>query len=207
MSTPEGPGDRLGILGGTFDPPTIGHVFAATQCLDRLALDRVLFVVANDPWQKSPQRLVSPAEDRLALVEAAVLGRPGMAVSRIEIDRGGPSYTVETVEALEAAAVHAGQPPPAPFLIVGADVVGTLPTWHRVEDLARLVTLIVIARPGVETVETVPGWRVEVVSGVGIDVSSSMVRARVAAGQPIEDLVPQAVGHCIRARGLYAVTR
>jgi len=207
MSTPEGPGERLGILGGTFDPPTLGHVFAATRCMDRLALDRVVFVVANDPWQKSPQRPVSPAEDRLAMVEAAVQGRRGIEVSRIELDRGGPSYTVETVEALASAATGAGRVPPEQFLIVGADVVETLPTWHRVEDLARLVTLVVIARPGVETVGAVPGWRFEVVAGAGIDVSSSMVRAQVAAGRPIDDLVPEEVGRCIRARGLYAVTR
>jgi len=207
MSTPGGPGERLGILGGTFDPPHAGHVFAARRCRELLDLDRVLLVVANDPWQKSPVRPVSPARDRLAMVQAAVEGLPGVEVSHVELDRGGPSYTVETVEALRAAALAAGRPAPEQFLIVGADVVGTLPTWHRVDDLARLVTLVVVARPGAGAVQAVPGWRVEAVSGALIDVSSSMVRARVAAGQPIEGLVPEAVEHCIRARALYSVPR
>jgi nicotinate-nucleotide adenylyltransferase len=198
---------RLGILGGTFDPPHAGHVAAAVACRDRLGLDRVLFVVANDPWQKSPVRAVTPVEDRLAMVAAAVEGTPGAEVSRIEVDRGGPSYTIETVEALAGAARSGGAPPPEQFLIVGADVVDTLSTWHRVGDLARAVTLVVVGRPGIETPEAVPGWRLEVIGGTGVDVSSSEVRALVAAGRPIGGLVPESVERCIGRRGLYAVLR
>src|SRR5580700_10467910 len=115
--------ERLGLLGGTFDPPTVGHVAAAVGSREQLALDRVLFVVANDPWQKSPRRAVSPAADRLAMVEAAIEGVEGAEVSRIELDRGGPSYSVETVEALARAATEGGAEAPEQFLIVGADVV------------------------------------------------------------------------------------
>src|SRR5580700_209321 len=122
MSSPERRGERLGILGGTFDPPHLGHVAAARSCRDQLALDRVLFVVANDPWQKSPQRAVTPAADRLAMAEAAVADLDRVEVSRIELDRGGPSYTIDTVEALAATAVGAGRPVPEQFLIVGGDV-------------------------------------------------------------------------------------
>jgi nicotinate-nucleotide adenylyltransferase len=182
-------------------------VAAALKCRDQLDLDRVLFVVANDPWQKSPLRAVSPAEDRLAMVRAAVEATAGLDVSRIEIDRGGPSYTVETVEELAEEARDRGTDPPEQFLIVGADVVETLSTWHRVDELARLVTLVVVGRPGVPAPHDVPGWRFEVVDGSGVDVSSSAVRALVAGGRSIEGLVPEAVGHCIWRRGLYAVPR
>jgi nicotinate-nucleotide adenylyltransferase len=207
MSGPGRESQRVGVLGGTFDPPHAGHVAAALACRDRLGLDKVLFVVANDPWQKSPVQPVTPAEDRLAMVTAAVEGVPGAEVSRIELDRGGPSYTVETVEELQRVARGRGEAPPALFLIVGADVVETLPSWHRVDDLARLVTLVVVVRPGVDAPKHVLGWDVEVVGGEGIAVSSSAVRSLVADGRPIEGLVPPAVEHCIRSRGLYAVPR
>jgi nicotinate-nucleotide adenylyltransferase len=207
MSVPRGRAERLGLLGGTFDPPHVGHVAAARACRDGLTLDRVLFVVAHDPWQKSPVRAISPAEDRLAMVVAAVDGVEGAEASRIELDRGGPSYTIETVEALAGAARGRGVPPPEVFLIIGSDVVGTLSTWHRAGDLAKAVTLVVVGRPGIETPGAVPGWRVLVVDGTGIDVSSSEVRTLVAEGLPIGGLVPPSVEHCIRRRGLYAVPR
>ena len=92
----------IGIFGGTFDPPHLGHVAAALRCREALELDRVLLVVANDPWQKSPLREVSPAEDRVAMVRGAVAGIEGLEVSELEIGRGGPSYTIDTVRELEA---------------------------------------------------------------------------------------------------------
>jgi nicotinate-nucleotide adenylyltransferase len=201
------PGERLGILGGTFDPPHLGHVTAAVAARAQLKLDRVLFVVANDPWQKSPVRDISPAADRLALVLAAIEGVDGAEVSRIELDRGGPSYTVETVEELAALAIAGGREPPEQFLIVGADVVDTLSTWHRAQDLARLVTLVVVARPGARPPDEVGPWRVEYVPGTSVDVSSSEVRELVARGEPIAGLVPESVERCIRRRALYAVPR
>ncbi len=201
------PGERLGILGGTFDPPHLGHVAAAVAARAQLKLDRVLFVVANDPWQKSPVRDVSPAADRLALVLAAIEGVDGAEVSRIELDRGGPSYTVETVEELAALAIAGGREPPEQFLIVGADVVDTLSTWHRAQDLAGLVTLVVVARPGARAPDEDGPWRVEYVPGTSVDVSSSEVRELVARGEPITGLVPESVERCIRRRALYAVPR
>jgi nicotinate-nucleotide adenylyltransferase len=197
--------ERLGILGGTFDPPHLGHMAAAAASRAQLGLDRVLFVVANDPWQKSPLRPVTPAGDRLAMVEATVASVDGAEVSRIELDRGGPSYTVETAEALALGARQQGAPEPELFLIVGADVVPLLSTWHRHVDLAGLVTLAVVSRPGVPNPAGVPGWRFAVVSGVDVDVSSSAIREAVAAGTPITGLVPSAVEQYIEAHTLYAV--
>lgn len=197
--------ERLGLLGGTFDPPHIGHVAAAAAAAEQLALDRILFVVANDPWQKSPERAVTPAEDRLAMVEAAVAGVSRCEVSRIELDRGGPSYTVDTAETLVEEASRRLEPRPQLFLIIGADVVPLLSTWHRERDLAALVDLAVVSRPGVPGPSDLTGWRLVVVSGVDVDVSSSEIREAVAAGRPVTGLVPAAVEQYIRARGLYAV--
>ncbi len=200
-------GERLGVLGGTFDPPHRGHVAAARACVEQLGLDRVLFVVANDPWQKSPRRSVTPASHRLAMVEAVVGSVPRAEASRIELERGGPSYTVDTVEALSAAARARGDPEPQQFLIVGADVVPTLGTWHRADDLARLVIVAVVRRPGSPEPAGLPGWRLERVDGADVAVSSSQVREAVRAGQPLSDLVPEPVERYIRAHSLYAVPR
>jgi nicotinate-nucleotide adenylyltransferase len=199
--------ERIGLLGGTFDPPHAGHVAAALACREALSLDRLLLVVANDPWQKAPRRAITPAEDRFAMVAAAVAGLEGLEASRIEIDRGGPSYTIETVEALEEAARQAGRPNPEVFLVVGADLVSSLPTWERVDELRRLVTLVVVSRPRSPLPSTPEGWQVVPVAGGGIDVSSSEVRTLLARGRSVAGLVPETVVHCIRRRDLYAVDR
>lgn len=197
---------RIGILGGTFDPPHCGHVAAALACREALALDRVLLVVANEPWQKVPQRNVTPAEDRLAMVEAAVMGLEGVEASRMEIDRGGPSYTADTVADVLREADRAGLPRPELYLVVGADLVESLSTWKRVEELRPEVTLAVVSRPGTGLVEP-DGWRAVTVRGDAVDVSSSEVRERLERGGPPDGLVPRAVVRCIRQRGLYAVRR
>jgi nicotinate-nucleotide adenylyltransferase len=202
--------ERIGILGGTFDPPHLGHAAAALAVRGTLSLDRLLLVVANDPWQKSPTRLVTPAEDRFAMTEALCVGVPGVEASRLEIDRGGPSYSVDTAEALLAGAESEGQPPPDLYLVVGADLVPDLGSWERVDVLKELVTLAVVSRPLREEagLTTAPwGWRVTRVDGPQVDVSSSQVRDRLAEGEPVEDLVPEGVVRCIARRGLYAVDR
>jgi nicotinate-nucleotide adenylyltransferase len=162
-----------------------------------LALDRVLLVVANDPWQKSG-RLLTPAADRLAMVEAATAGADGMEASGIEIERGGPSYTADTLEQL--AAEDGGR---ELFLVVGADVAADLGTWRRPDVVARLATLVVVNRAGTARVDVGPPWRVERVTIPALAVSSSDLRARVAAGLPLDHLTPPAVVDCIRSRGLY----
>ena len=143
MPAPDRP-TRIGIFGGTFDPPHAGHVAAARAVTEQLDLDRLLLVVANDPWQKSGQRTVSPAEDRYALTVALAGEIPGAEASRLEMERGGPSYSVDTAEEILA---RAGGRPVDLFLVVGADLVPELGTWHRPEDLQRLVTLAVVSRP------------------------------------------------------------
>jgi nicotinate-nucleotide adenylyltransferase len=205
--TATGRPERIGLLGGTFDPPHAGHLDAAVRCRDALDLDRVLLVVANHPWQKAPLRQVTPAEDRWAMVEAAAAGLDRVEPCRIEIDRGGPSYTVETAESLVASAGREGRPAPELFVVVGADLVATLPTWERVDDLRRLVTLVVVSRPHSTPAVARDGWTEIPVEGTGVDVSSSQVRALLAAGQPVDGLVPEAVIRCIRRRNLYAVRR
>jgi nicotinate-nucleotide adenylyltransferase len=193
---------RIGIFGGTFDPPHAGHVAAARAVIAQLGLDRLLLVVANDPWQKSGQRVVSPAADRLALVEAMVPEIPGAEASRREIDRGGPSYSVDTAE--EILAEQGGRPVEL-SLVVGADLVPDLDSWHRAPDLQRLVTLAVVSRPTGPVTAVPPGWRAERVDGPQVPVSSSEVRDLLREGRPVEGMVPDAVIRCIRRRALYAV--
>jgi nicotinate-nucleotide adenylyltransferase len=196
------PVERVGILGGTFDPIHVGHLVAATWARDALALDRVLLVVANEPWQKTGRRKVTAAEDRLAVVGAAVEGVPGLEPCRIEIDRGGPSYTVDTVRELTD-----GHPGTQFFLVVGADVAAELDTWHEVEALAALVRLVIVDRGGVESAEDPPGWQVERLPIPALDVSSSGLRDRLAAGRSVDFLIPAPAILCIGRLGLYAGPR
>jgi nicotinate-nucleotide adenylyltransferase len=196
--------DRIGVFGGTFDPIHVGHLVAAVNARHAMRLDRVILVVANVPWQKD-DRPVSPAEDRLAVVEAAVGDVPGLEASRMEIDRGGPSYTADTIE--ELAKTYPGS---ELFLIVGWDVAGELATWDRWETIQRLCTLIVVNRPGVGGRPrglAGDGWRVEEVTVPNLEISSTDLRARAADGRPLDYLIPEAAVHCIRARGLYASHR
>lgn len=175
-----------------------GHLVAAVNVRHDLALDRVLLVVANLPWQKSG-RGVTAAADRLAVVEAAVAGTEGVEASGIEIDRGGESFTADTLEQLVAE-----DPGRELFLVVGADVAAELSTWRRTDVVARLATLVVVSRGGSPPVEVGPPWRVEHVRIPALDISSSDLRARAAAGRPLDHLVPRAAVDCIRERGLYA---
>jgi nicotinate-nucleotide adenylyltransferase len=194
--------ERIGILGGTFDPVHVGHLFAAVTARDRLGLDRVLLVVANVPWQKVGARALTPAADRLAVLKAAIGDVEGLEASAIEIERGGASYTVDTVEAL--AARH---PAAELYLVVGADIVPELGTWTRVDELRDLVVLAVVDRAGEPPVPDPPGWRVRRVPMPELMVSSSELRKRLAEGRPVDFLVPDAAIRCIRARGLYALGR
>lgn len=199
--------ERLGVLGGTFDPVHVGHLVAAVNARAALHLDRVLLVVANQPWQKSGRDL-APAQDRMAMVEAAVKGVEGLEASRIELDRGGPTYTADTLEQLMAE-----DPGRELFLVVGSDVAGDLATWERPDVVARLATLAVVDRAGVSDglpgdkvseLRLSPDWRVERVEIPRLEISSSDVRARVVAGLPLDFLVPEPVITRMRALGLYA---
>ncbi len=194
---------RIGVLGGTFDPIHVGHLVAAVNARHALDLDRVILMVANLPWQKTGQRAVTPAEDRLAMVEAAVGDVEGLEAGRLEMDRGGESFTADTM--VELASLHPGA---SLFLIVGWDVAAELTTWDRWEDIQRLATLVVVNRPGAGRPAGLDGegWRVEEVTVPNLEISSTDLRSRAATGRPLDYLVPEAAVHCLRARGLYAAS-
>ncbi len=188
--------ERIGVLGGTFDPVHVGHIVAASEARWALHLDRVLLVVAGDPWQKRGQ-VVASGPDRLALVRAAVDPVDGVEASSVEVDRSGPSVTADTLGELAA-------PGRTFFLLLGADAVANMPTWRRLEETRALCTIVVIERAGDSHTEPPgPGWRFERLSIPRLDVSSSDVRARLGAGRPIDGLVPAPVIHAIATRGLY----
>jgi nicotinate-nucleotide adenylyltransferase len=190
---------RIGLFGGTFDPPHVGHLITAVNVRHALRLDIVLLEVANVPWQKEGQRVVSPAEDRFALVAAAVAGVEGLCASRLEIDRGGPSFTADTLAELDKR-----YPSPDLYTILGWDAAAGVPSWERYEEVVERSELVVVDRPGAH--EPLPdgiSWiRVEVPH---VEVSSTDLRARAADGRPLDYLIPEAVLDEIRARGMYGV--
>ncbi len=178
---------RVGLFGGTFDPIHVGHLAVASAVAHGMGLDQVLFVVAHRPWQKVGTRQISDSALRLAMVEAATSDRSDLVASSIEIDRGGSSYTVDTVEQLRAA-----MPDAELVLIVGSDVVSELNTWHRHDELCELVILAVVDRPGHVGAQPPPGWQAQRIAAPLVELSSSMLRARMAAGEPVDYLVPRA---------------
>jgi nicotinate-nucleotide adenylyltransferase len=190
--------ERLGIFGGTFDPPHVGHLAAAVNARHDLALDRVLLVVNNVPWQKVGSRVISPAEDRLAMVEAAVAGVPGLEACRLEIDAGGMSYTADTL-----ATLLEEDPARELFVVLGTDAAAGLLTWERVAEVRERATIVVVDRPGSDPVPPLEGWRWEHLEVPLLEVSSTELRARAEAGRPLDFLVPDPVLDCIAERGLY----
>ncbi len=166
----------------------------ASAARHQLDLDRVLVVVARDPWQKR-DRVIAPAEVRYEMLEAALEGTEGIDPSRIELERDGPTYTIDTVEQLES-------PDRELFLILGSDVAAGLSSWHRVDDLRDKVTLAIVDREATPFPPP-PGWRVERVAVPRLELSSTDLRARVAAGEPIDFLVPTAAARILRAHDLY----
>ena len=195
--TPNPGGRRIGLLGGTFDPPHFGHLAAAVNVRHALDLDEVLLVVAGSPWQKEGTRPISPAADRLAMVEAAVAGVPGVSASSIEVNRPGPSYTIDTVHELRAAA-----PDIDLYLVLGIDAAALITTWERYGELVRTCHLVAVDRPGPPAdLPPVADWiRVEVPH---LDISSTDLRARFVDGRPLDFLLPPAVIGVARERGLY----
>lgn len=187
--------EKIGILGGTFDPVHVGHLMDACAARYQLGLDRVLVVVARDPWQKHGH-VVAPAERRFEMLAAALDGVVGIEASRIELDRDGPTYTIDTVEQL-------ARPGRELVLVMGSDVAVSLASWHRFEDLRRLVTLAIVDREDVPLPDP-EGWAVVRVNVPRMQLSSTDLRRRAAVGEPIEFLVPMPAVRIIRANGLYA---
>jgi nicotinate-nucleotide adenylyltransferase len=187
----------VGVFGGTFDPPHIGHLVTAIDVRDALDLDEVLMVVANIPWQKAGSRPISPAGDRLDMVAAAVAGIDGVSASDLEIRRGGDSYSVDTM-----AELRAGDPDGERFLILGSDAAAGLPTWERAEELTGLCRIVVVDRPG--GAPSVPaGFSVDHITVPRLEVSSTDLRSRASEGRSLRFLVPDAVISLLLERRLY----
>jgi nicotinate-nucleotide adenylyltransferase len=194
----------VGILGGTFNPPHVGHLVMVLEALDQLDLDRVLLMPVAQPPHK--EALSDPGADvRLELCRLAIAGEDRVEVSDLEIERGGASYTVDTLRAL-----HERDPEHALTFIVGGDMAYSLPSWREPEAVLELARLAVAERDGLrrediaERLEPLhEGDRVVFFDMPRIDLSSSAIRARVAAGRPIRYLVPDPVVDVIRARSLY----
>jgi nicotinate-nucleotide adenylyltransferase len=193
---------RIGIFGGTFDPVHVGHLVAAVNTRHDLDLDRVVLMVANVPWQKAGERKITPAEDRFEMVKAAVGGMAGLEASRMEIDRGGPSYTADTIS--EFAKLY---PAAELFVIVGWDVGAELKSWERLDEVRDLASLVVVNRPGTPPPAGLrrQGWRLAQVTVPNLEISSTDLRARAATGRPLDYLVPEPAVRVIKERSLYSV--
>ncbi|MFZ9864050.1 MAG: nicotinate-nucleotide adenylyltransferase [Ilumatobacteraceae bacterium] len=199
-----GKAQRIGLFGGTFDPPHVGHLVTAVNVMHALDLDQVILMVANVPWQKQGTRKITPASDRLAMVEAAVRGVPGLVAGRIEVDRGGPSFTADTLADL--AVEH---PDAELYTIVGDDAAAGITTWERFRDVVDRSHIVVVDRPGapVSLPSDIAWMRVEVPR---LEVSSTDLRSRFVDGRPLDYLITQPVLDVIRDRALYgamSVTR
>lgn len=193
---------RIAVFGGTFDPPHIGHLIVASEVRSVGAFDEVHLVVANDPWQKRGSRLISDAGIRLDLVRRAVAGHAGLVASDREVRRGGASYTIDTVESLLAI-----DPSIELSVVLGVDAASRLDTWHRSSELAELVEIVVVGRPGSPDVVALPGWRSTAIDVPAIAISSTEIRERVATGRPIDFLVTDDVRNAIQEYGLYGVAQ
>ncbi len=194
---------RLGLFGGTFDPIHLGHLIVAEQCREACRLDRVWFVVAGTPPHKRGDR--TPVAHRLEMVRMATAGNPAFEVSEIEASRPGPHYSVDTL-----AAVHRDRPGDELFFLIGADSLVDLPTWRDPAGIARLATIVVVNRPGVEEVNWSilpsfgPGTKeLQFVTIPPISIASNFLRQRLAERRSIRYLVPRGVEAYIDAQGLY----
>ncbi len=192
---------RIGVLGGTFDPVHSGHIAIARAAREHAALDRVLFVVSARPPHKRSGPYAS-SEDRYAMVQAALEGEPGTAPSRLELDRDGPSYTVDTLKELDALCPGADL-----YLILGMDSLCDLPKWRDTRGILRRARLLVVPRPGKWACPRELEDRFELLPMEEMDISSTQIRRRIHDGTSIDGLVPPAVEQMIRQQGIYDTSR
>jgi len=187
---------RVGVLGGTFDPFHNGHLAVARAVLVSGLVDSIVVVTANDPWQKAS---VATADQRLDMVRRGVAGYDDIEVSDIDIRRGGPTYTVDTLADIASLYGEAEV-----SFIVGSDAAAGLPTWHRAEELRSSTSFIVVTRPGTRPPQLdVEGYDLNLLEIPPVDVSSSAIRERVSNGVAVTDVVPHAVAEYITDQGLY----
>lgn len=186
-------------MGGTFDPVHHGHLVAASEVQARFDLDEVVFVPTGQPWQKG-EREVSPAEDRYLMTVIATASNPRFSVSRVDIDRGGPTYTVDTLQDLKKA-----RPDAEMFFITGADALAQILSWRDADKLFGLAHFIGVTRPGYTLDDHhLPDGSVSLVEVPAMAISSTACRDRVALGEPVWYLVPDGVVQYIQKRDLYS---
>jgi nicotinate-nucleotide adenylyltransferase len=192
---------RVGVMGGTFDPVHHGHLVAASEVQAWFDLDEVVFVPAGDPWQKS-DRAVTPGEHRYLMTVIATASNPRFSVSRVDIDRAGPTYTVDTLRDLKTA-----RPEDELYFITGADALADIFTWRSADDLFELAQFVGCTRPGHEmdpqTLAAIPAERVTMVEIPALAISSTDCRARARRGEPVWYLVPDGVVQYIAKHHLY----
>jgi nicotinate-nucleotide adenylyltransferase len=191
-------GIRLGVMGGTFDPIHYGHLVTAEEALHQFSLDSVVFVPTGRPWMKEHEA-VSAAEDRYLMTVVATASNPRFGVSRMEIDRDGPTYTVETLRSLRA---DHGEDADL-FFITGADAILELVEWKDPAELFELAHFIAATRPGYDIAAFDRHERITVMRIPALAISSTDLRARVAEGRPIRYLVPEGVNSYVAKAGLY----
>jgi nicotinate-nucleotide adenylyltransferase len=193
--------NRVGIMGGTFDPIHHGHLVAASEVAALYRLDEVIFVPTGEPWQKS-ERNVSPAEHRYLMTVIATASNPRFWVSRVDIDRTGPTYTIDTI-----VDIAAQRPGAELFFITGADALAQILSWKRAEDALRMAHFVGVTRPGYELSDDhLPIDSVRLLDVPAMAISSSDCRARVADGRPVWYLVPDGVVQYINKHRLYRAT-
>jgi nicotinate-nucleotide adenylyltransferase len=186
-------------MGGTFDPVHHGHLVAASEVADRFDLDEVVFVPTGQPWQKA-DREVSSAEDRYLMTVIATASNPRFSVSRIEVDRQGPTYTVDTLRELRQSRPDVEEL----LFITGADALEAILGWHGSAELFELAHFVGVTRPGHELVDPgLPTGKVSLIQVPAMAISSTDCRARVATGKPLWYLVPDGVVQYIAKRRLY----
>jgi nicotinate-nucleotide adenylyltransferase len=191
-------GARVGVMGGTFDPIHHGHLVAASEVAHAFALDEVVFVPTGQPEDKDG---ASAAEDRYLMTVIATASNPRFSVSRVDIDRPGPTYTIDTLRDLHAARAPADQL----FFITGADAMARIMSWRNVEELFTLAHFVGCTRPGHRlTGDGLPDGKVSLIEIPALTISSTACRVRVAKGEPIWYLVPDGIVQYIAKRSLYA---
>lgn len=194
---------RVGVMGGTFDPVHHGHLVAASEVAHRFRLDEVVFVPTGQPWQKR-DRPVTPAEDRYLMTVIATAADPRFRVSRVDVDRDGPTYTVDTLRDLKAEYAADGVEAEL-FFITGADALGSIASWRDSADLLELAHFVGVTRPGhTLTASGLPEDSVTLVEIPALAISSTDCRERVGRGEPIRYLVPEGVVEYVAKRHLYA---
>jgi nicotinate-nucleotide adenylyltransferase len=198
---------RIGLFGGTFDPPHVGHITAALAAMRELELDSVLMLVANDPWQKTDKNkdapkigvsIVSTPVERFEMLKKSLDGHDDLIADDMEIIRGGRTYTIDTVSELSNS-----YPESEFFLIIGADVAKDFGSWHEPQEISKKVNVVVLTRPGVDRTEIDEEWDFSFLDIPLIDISANEIRLRVSMGESIEGMVSDSVEEYILSAGLY----